>query len=92
MSQQFKIIERGQPGVAGGGKKMYYAGAVADGELKLDGISTSIEKRCTVNGADILAVLHSLAGWTGWAEVQDGEASFHGRARRPLRRGLYRQQ
>lgn len=59
MSQKFKVIERGQPGVAGGGKKKYYAMAVTDGELTLDDITTEVEKRCTVSGADIRAVLYA---------------------------------
>jgi predicted histone-like DNA-binding protein len=60
MPQKFKVIERGQPGVAGGGTKKFYASAVPDGELTLEDITREIEKRCTVNGADILAVLYSM--------------------------------
>jgi predicted histone-like DNA-binding protein len=60
MSMKFKVIERGQPGVAGGGQKKYYASPVINGELTLDGMTTEIEKRCTVNGADIRAVLYAM--------------------------------
>jgi predicted histone-like DNA-binding protein len=68
---KFKVIERGQPGVAGGGQKKYYAHAVVDGELTLDSMTTEIEKRCTVNGADIRAVLYSMVEVTSEA-LQEG--------------------
>jgi predicted histone-like DNA-binding protein len=60
MPMKFRVIERGQPGVAGGGQKKYYASAVVDGELTLDKLTTEIEKRCTVSGADIRAVLYAM--------------------------------
>jgi predicted histone-like DNA-binding protein len=60
MSLKFKVIERGQPGVVGGGTKLFYATTVSDGEMTLDSMTTAIEKRCTVNGADIRAVLYSM--------------------------------
>jgi predicted histone-like DNA-binding protein len=60
MAIKFKIIERGQPGVTGGGTKKYYAAVVNDGELTLDDVTRLIEKSCTVNGADIRAVLYAL--------------------------------
>jgi predicted histone-like DNA-binding protein len=60
MSIKFKVIERGQPGVAGGGEKKYYANAVSAGELTLDGMTRAIEKTSTVNGADIRAVLYAM--------------------------------
>jgi predicted histone-like DNA-binding protein len=60
MSIQFKVIQRGQPGVAGGGEKKFYAIPVADGEVSLEEITHSIEQMCTVNGADIRAVLYAL--------------------------------
>lgn len=60
MSIKFKVIERGQPGVAGGGTKKFYANPVMDGEMTLADITKSIEKICTVSGADIRAVLYAL--------------------------------
>ena len=60
MPIKFKVIERGQPGVAGGGQKKYYASPVMSGELTLAGLTKSIEKICTVSGADIRAVLYAL--------------------------------
>lgn len=60
MSIKFKVIEKGQPGVAGGGIKKQYASPVMDGELTLAGMTKAIEKICTVSGADIRAVLYAL--------------------------------
>lgn len=60
MPVKFKVIERGQPGVAGGGDKKFYANAVSSGEQTLAGLTKSIEKISTVSGADIRAVLYAL--------------------------------
>ena len=60
MAIKFKVIERGQPGVAGGGTKQFYASANINGEQTLEGLTRSIEKISTVNGADIRAVLYAL--------------------------------
>jgi len=60
MAIQIKTIERGQPGVAGGGVKKYYASPVQGKEITLDGLTKSIEKTSTVNGADIRAVLYAM--------------------------------
>lgn len=60
MSIKFNVIERGQPGVVGGGEKKYYASPVVSGELTLAGLTKAIERSCTVNGADIRAVLYSM--------------------------------
>ena len=42
MSIQIKSVERGQPGVAGGGEKKYYASPVHDREISLDDLTKSI--------------------------------------------------
>jgi predicted histone-like DNA-binding protein len=60
MAIKFKVIERGQPGVAGGGTKKFYASPVMDGEINLAELTKAIEKICTVSGADIRAVLYAL--------------------------------
>jgi len=60
MAIQFKVIERGQPGVVGGGVKKFYASPVQGQEATLDVLTKGIEKACTVNGADIRAVLYAL--------------------------------
>ena len=60
MSIKFKVIEKGQPGVAGGGVKKYYASAQSSGEMTLAKLTTQIEKVSTVSGADIRAVLYAM--------------------------------
>jgi predicted histone-like DNA-binding protein len=60
MAIKFKVIQRAQPGVAGGGEKRYYASPVMNGEWDIDRLTKSIEKICTVSGADIRAVLYAL--------------------------------
>lgn len=60
MAIKFKVVERGQPGVAGGGTKKFYASQVTEGEMTLDELTSAIEGACTVNGADIRAVLYAL--------------------------------
>jgi predicted histone-like DNA-binding protein len=60
MSIQIKSVERGQPGVAGGGVKKFYASPVHGRELTLESLTKAIEKTSTVNGADIRAVLYAM--------------------------------
>jgi predicted histone-like DNA-binding protein len=60
MAIKFKVVQKGQPGVAGGGEKKYYASPVTNGEWDIDRLTKSIEKICTVSGADIRAVLYAL--------------------------------
>ncbi|MBN2614027.1 MAG: hypothetical protein JXB00_20890 [Bacteroidales bacterium] len=60
MPIKFKVIERGQPGVPGGGEKKHYASPIMEGEITLAGLTKAIEKICTVSGADIRAVLYAL--------------------------------
>ena len=60
MPINFKVVQKGQPGVVGGGEKKFYASPVLDGEMSLPEMTTAIEKICTVSGADIRAVLYAL--------------------------------
>ena len=60
MAIKYNVIERGQPGVAGGGEKKFYASAVSDGEMTLNKLTKSIEKISTVSGADIRAVVYAM--------------------------------
>jgi predicted histone-like DNA-binding protein len=60
MPIKFKVIERGQPGVPGGGEKKFYASANITGEKTLAGLTKDIEKISTVSGADIRAVLYAM--------------------------------
>lgn len=53
----YKLIERGEPGVIGGGEKKYYAIPVYKGEATIDAISKNIERFCTLSRTDIRAVL-----------------------------------
>ena len=60
MPIKFKVIEKGQPGVVGGGDKKFYATTVNSGEVTLEQLTSSIEKISTVSGADIRAVLYAM--------------------------------
>lgn len=60
MAIKFKVIEKGQPGVAGGGVKKYYASTQTTGEMTLTKLTKSIEMVSTVSGADIRAVLYAM--------------------------------
>lgn len=60
MSIKYRVIERGEPGVAGGGTKKFYANTVTQGELDIEELTERIEKISTVSGADIRAVLYAL--------------------------------
>lgn len=60
MAIKFKVIERGQPGVAGGGVKKFYASGVSTGEMTLEKLTKRIEQTSTVSGADIRAVLYAM--------------------------------
>lgn len=65
MAVKFKVIERGQPGVVGGGEKKYYASVSTGGEADLDKLTERIEQVSTVSGADIRAVLYALVKVSG---------------------------
>lgn len=60
MSIEFNVIQRGEPGVVGGGVKKYYATNQSTGELTLAGLGKRIEQMSTVNGADVRAVVYAL--------------------------------
>jgi predicted histone-like DNA-binding protein len=60
MPINFTVIEKGQPGVVGGGQKKYYASRQSSRIATLDDITKAIEKSSTVSGADIRAVLYAL--------------------------------
>ncbi len=60
MSVTYNVIQRGEPGVAGGGTKKFYASAISTGEANINALTNRIEKISTVSGADIRAVLYSL--------------------------------
>ncbi len=60
MAIKFKVIERGQPGVVGGGEKKFYASTQSNGDLTLAGLTRIIEKSSTISGADIRGVLYAM--------------------------------
>jgi len=60
MAIKYKVIQRGQPGVAGGGEHKFYASANVTGKQSLEDLTELIELSSTVSGADIRAVLYSL--------------------------------
>ncbi|WP_461632529.1 HU family DNA-binding protein [Labilibaculum euxinus] len=60
MTIKFKVTEKGQPGVIGGGTKSFYATSIKSGDTGIEEITESIEKISTVSGADIRAVLYAL--------------------------------
>ncbi|MDY6024930.1 HU family DNA-binding protein [Bergeyella zoohelcum] len=60
MSIKYKVIEKGQPGVAGGGIKKFYANVVTEGELSVDDLVKQIEKFSALSEADIRGVIIAL--------------------------------
>ncbi|MCT4590156.1 MAG: DNA-binding protein [Carboxylicivirga sp.] len=60
MAIKYKVIQRGQPGVAGGGEQKFYASANVTGKQSLEDLTELIELTSTVSGADIRAVLYSM--------------------------------
>lgn len=60
MSIKYTVIERGEPGVAGGGKKKWYAQVQYDGEMTVDDLVSEIEKFSALSEADIRGVIIAL--------------------------------
>ncbi|WP_144284019.1 HU family DNA-binding protein [Chryseobacterium echinoideorum] len=60
MPIKYNIVQKTQPGVAGGGVKKWYAVAVNDGELTVDDLSAQIEKFSALSEADIRGVIIAL--------------------------------
>jgi predicted histone-like DNA-binding protein len=60
MAIQIKATERGQPGIKGGGVKKFYASPVQGREMTLEGLTRAIERKSTLSGADIRAVLYAM--------------------------------
>lgn len=60
MPIKYNIIEKSQPGVAGGGTKKWYATVVNDGELTIDDLTKQIEKFSALSEADIRGVIIAL--------------------------------
>lgn len=47
MAIKFKTIQRGRPGVVGGGEKKYYASANVTGEVSIEGLKYRERSRYT---------------------------------------------
>ena len=60
MPIKYRLIERGEPGVIGGGTKKWYAIAVNDGEVHIDDLVAEIEKFSTLSEPDIKGVIVAL--------------------------------
>ena len=60
MAIQFRTVERAQPGIAGGGTRKFYATPVHGREVTLEALTRAIERKSTLSGADIRAVLYAM--------------------------------
>lgn len=60
MAIRYNIVQRGEPGVPGGGELKYYAAANASGEVDIDELSELIEMISTISDIDISGVLKSF--------------------------------
>lgn len=60
MAIKYKVVQKGQPGVIGGGTKQWYATIVNDGEMDIDGLVSEIEKFSALSEPDIKGVVIAL--------------------------------
>lgn len=60
MAIKYKLLERAEPGVVGGGTKKWYASVVTDGEMSVDDLVKAIEKFSALSEADIKGVIIAL--------------------------------
>ena len=60
MAIHYKIVQKGQPGVKGGGKKKFYAKMVTTGEFSVDDMITEIEKFSALSEPDIRGVIAAM--------------------------------
>ncbi len=60
MSLKYNVIEKGQPGVAGGGQKKFYAHIVYGEEADIDELVSDIEKFSALSEPDIRGVVIAL--------------------------------
>lgn len=60
MSIQYKLYKKPEPGVAGGGKKKWYANAFLNQEVSIDDLVAKIEKFSTFSEADIRGVIIAM--------------------------------
>ena len=60
MAIKYKVQQKVQPGVKGGGTRKYYATIVMDGEVTVDDLVKDIEKFSALSEADIHGVIIAL--------------------------------
>lgn len=60
MPIKYKLIEKGEPGVAGGGTKKWYATIVKDDDVTTDDLVKTIEKFSSLSESDIKGVIIAL--------------------------------
>lgn len=60
MSVSYKVIQRGEPGVVGGGVLKYYATVVPGPTLSLEELAQDVADNTTVSETDAYAVLKAL--------------------------------
>ncbi len=72
MTIKFRVIERSQPGVTGGGEKMFYAAPVVSGTTTLEDLTQLIEKISTLSGADVHAAIYALVD-VAISRLEEGE-------------------
>ena len=60
MDIDFKVVEKAQPGVVGGGKKKFYAHIVYGKEATVDELVKNIEKFSALSESDIRGVIYAL--------------------------------
>jgi predicted histone-like DNA-binding protein len=60
MAFKVKVIEKGKPGVAGGGPKKSYLQIVYDGEATMDDIVKEVEKFSSLSEPDIRGVIIAI--------------------------------
>ena len=60
MPIKYNLIEKGKPGIVGGGSKKWYASIVTDGEVTIDDLVKQIEKFSALSEADIRGVIIAL--------------------------------
>jgi predicted histone-like DNA-binding protein len=72
MAIQFKAVEKGVPGVTGGGEKKYYACAVSSGVTDLNELIKKIKEKSNFHGVDVIKMIYALED-TIAHELADGK-------------------
>ena len=54
MPIKYKVVQRAEPGVAGGGTRKWYASMVNDGEMTIDDLVSEIEKFSALSDSKVV--------------------------------------